>query len=228
MEEEIVIKENNYMEEYFDDKNWFIPAKSKENFYLMQKLKTDEEIFEFLNKNEEKNFLLHVAKYYLKFTLSKIFFQSSKLILFLYLNLNENLNENENENFKKKLKQSPISLFAIFYSIKTNFFQFIDYLLENEINIFMMQQRNETIFDYAVYLNNENALNYLFFNQIYLNNKKFFHPKRKGFFIILKTFFTAISINNSKLINYFFNIIKIDINNVDKKGLNALQYLCNF
>ena len=184
-----------------------------QNYNLLIELKTDEETFEFLSKNEEK-ISAHLGRLYLKHTCSMKFFQSSKLILSISTNYHKNY---------KELKSNPCAIFSLFCCIKFNFFEFFEYLLENGVNPFIRQQRGETIIDYAVYLNNEEAFNYLLFKQKYFKEKNFFQTTNKNYEQIIKAFFTAISINNRKFIDYFLNQFKMELIIKNKKGENALH-----
>ena len=159
---------------------------------------TDEEWKEYFEK-QQIFFTKAEVNRYIKFTCQKNYLQSTQFLVI---------------DFATKI-------YALFCSIKYNFFEFIDYLLVEEFYP-LQKYKKRTILDYAIYLRNEDAFEYISKHNLM---QKYIQKGGKGEKLFLNSFFYAISLNQFSIVKFITEKENFDINIKNTREENAL-FIC--
>ena len=178
------------------------------NLKELKTLKTDEEAKEFIQKNiTQQN--VKENKEFISVSCEKIFLQTTLLLLSL-------TTRNNKEYFK--LTTNPNAIHALFLSLKFNFYQLFDLLVDKGVNL-LITENKQTIIEYAIEIGNHNAVRYLL-----IDNKKTSHFfATNGKCTLFNAFFTSISLNDIFHVQFFLDQLQVDVNSQNKTGRNALH-----
>ena len=176
----------------------------------LQKIKTDEEAKEFIQKNiTQQN--VKENKEFISVSCEKIFLQTTLLLL----SLTTTFNNKEYPN----LPANPNAIHALFLSLKFNFYQLFDLLIDKGFSLNLQRNKKQTIIEYAIEIGNHNAVRYLL-----IDNKKTSHFfATKGKCTLFNAFFTSISLNDIFHVQFFLDQLQVDVNSQNKTGRNALH-----